>query len=60
MNEINIKLTPGQVALVLEMLKPYAELSAQLTYQYRVQSNVGVPSGTVKAEKIAKTEVKNG
>lgn len=60
MNEINIKLTTGQVALVLELLKPYAELSLQLTNQYKMQLNAGAISGAVKAEKIKKTEVNNG
>ena len=60
MNKINIKLTTGQVALVLELLKPYAELSVQLSNQYRMQSNAGAMAGAVKAEKIEKTEVNNG
>jgi hypothetical protein len=60
MNEITIKLSTGQVALVLELLKPYAELSLQLSNQYRVQTNAGAMVGAVKAEKIEKTEVKNG
>lgn len=60
MNEINIKLSVGQVALVLELLKPYAELSIQLSNQCRNQANAGAMPGTVKAEKIEKTEVNNG
>ena len=60
MNEITIKLSTGQVALVLELLKPYAELSVQISNQYRMQSNAGAMAGAVKAEKIDKTEVNNG
>lgn len=60
MNEITIKLSTGQVALVLELLKPYAELSLQLTNQYKMQLKADAISGAVKAEKIEKTEVKNG
>ena len=60
MNEITIKLSTGQVALVLELLKPYAELSVQISNQYRMQSNAGAMAGAVKAEKIEKTEVNNG
>lgn len=60
MNEINIKLSAGQVAIVLELLRPYAELSVQLSSQYRIQANAGAVPGAVKAEKIEKTEVNNG
>ena len=60
MNEITIKLSTGQVALVLELLEPYTELSVQLSNQYRMQSNAGAMAGAVKAEKIEKTEVNNG
>lgn len=60
MNEINIKLSTGQVALVLELLKPYAELSLMLSNQFRAQqAQASVPS-PVRAEKIEKNpEVKN-
>ena len=60
MNEINIKLSVGQVALALELLKPYAELSIQLSNQCRNQANARAMPGTVKSENIGKTEVNNG
>lgn len=37
MNEINIKMTAGQVAIVLDLLKPYTELSMSLSNQYKQQ-----------------------
>jgi len=60
MNGMKIELTAGQIAILLELLKPYTELSLQLSNQYRVQTNAGAMAGAVKAEKIEKTEVKNG
>lgn len=38
MNELTITLSQGQIALMLELLKPYAELSVSLTNQYRQQT----------------------
>ena len=38
MNDLNITLTQSQIALMLELLKPYAELSVSLTAQYRQQT----------------------
>lgn len=37
MKEFTINLSTEQIALVLGLLKPYAELSASLTYQYQAQ-----------------------
>lgn len=37
MNEISIKMTVDQVAVILSLLKPYTELSMSLTNQYKVQ-----------------------
>lgn len=50
MNEINIQMTPAQIALMLEMLKPYTELSVNLSNQYKVQLiNASKP---VRAKKV--------
>lgn len=55
-------MSPAQAALVLELLKPYAELSLSLTAQYKMQSQNqqtnqnAVPSKTARAEKIKKEE----
>ena len=37
MDIINIKLSDTQIALILEMLKPYTELSMSLSNQYKQQ-----------------------
>ena len=37
MNTLNIQLSPAEVSLVLELLKPYAELSVSLSNQYKAQ-----------------------
>lgn len=52
MNEINVKLTAGQVAIILELLKPYAELSVLLTNQYKAQTLAA--SMPVRAKKVEK------
>lgn len=54
MNELTITLSQGQIALMLELLKPYAELSVSLTNQYRQQT-----AGAVEiphAKKIEETK----
>lgn len=56
MKEFTINLSTEQIALVLGLLKPYAELSANLTYQYQAQCKNLVQ--TVKAEKVETTETK--
>lgn len=38
MNDMQINLSQSQIALMLELLKPYAELSVSLTTQFRQQS----------------------
>lgn len=54
MNEINIKMNTNQVAIVLELLKPYAELSISLSNQYKAQTLAA--SMPVRAKKV---EVQN-
>ena len=56
-------MSPAQAALVLELLKPYAELSLSLTAQYKMQSqnqqtnqNPTIPTKTARAEKIKKED----
>lgn len=50
MNELDIKMTPTQIALILEVLKPYAELSVSLSSQYKAQLiNAAKP---VRAKKV--------
>ena len=54
MNEITVTISQGQIALMLELLKPYTELSVTLTNQYRKQA-----SGAVEiphAKKIEETK----
>ena len=60
MNEINIKMTAGQVAIVLDLLKPYAELSVSLSNQYKQQ--LVQSSMPVRAKKVEDQiqEVNNG
>ena len=50
MNGITVNLSTEQIALLLGILKPYAELSASLTYQYQAQSKV---QQSVKAQKVS-------
>lgn len=57
MNGFTINLSTEQIALILGLLKPYAELSASLTYQYQAQSKNHVQP--VKAEKVETTETKD-
>ena len=52
MNEINIKMNTNQIAIVLELLKPYAELSISLTNQYKAQTLAA--SMPVRAKKVEK------
>lgn len=50
MNELDIKMTPTQISLILEVLKPYTELSVSLSSQYRAQLiNAAKP---VRAKKV--------
>lgn len=60
MNEINIKMNTNQVAIVLELLKPYAELSISLSNQYKAQTLAA--SMPVHAKKVEKNipEENNG
>lgn len=37
MNDMQITLSQSQIALMLELLKPYAELSVSLSRQYKNQ-----------------------
>lgn len=37
MNDMQINLSQSQIALMLELLKPYAELSVSLSRQYKNQ-----------------------
>ena len=37
MNSLDIQLTPAEINLVLELLKPYAELSVNLSNQYKAR-----------------------
>ena len=52
MNEINIKMNTNQIAIVLELLKPYAELSISLSNQYKAQTLAA--SMPVRAKKVEK------
>ena len=50
MNELDIKMTPTQISLILEVLKPYAELSVSLSSQHKAQLiNAAKP---VRAKKV--------
>lgn len=49
MNGINITLNATQTALLLDLLKPYVELSASISKQYQNQMISSIP---VKAKKI--------
>ena len=50
MNYIDVKLTTAQVALILDLLKPYAELSISLSNQYKMQT--AQPQMPVRAKKV--------
>ena len=52
MNYIDVKLTTAQVALILDLLKPYAELSISLSNQYKMQT--AQPQMPVRAKKVEK------
>ena len=51
MDGITVKLTTAQIAILLELLKPYAELSILLTNQYKAQTlAASMPVRAKKAE----------
>ena len=50
MNEINVKMTVDQVAVILSLLKPYTELSMSLTNQYKTQ--LAAAQMPVRAKKV--------
>lgn len=52
MDGITVKLTAAQVATLLELLKPYAELSISLSNQYKAQTLAA--SMPVRAKKVEK------
>lgn len=54
MDGFNFKLSAAQVALITDMLKPYVELSASISYQYQMQ--IRASANPVKAEKVETTE----
>lgn len=54
MNELTFKLSASQVALVVDILKPYVELSSSISYQY--QQQIRAQAQPVKAEKVESTE----
>lgn len=64
MNELTFKLTPAQLALVQELLKPYVDLSLSLSAQYKGQfqinqqsnKNAVNPAKTARAEKLQKED----
>ena len=58
MNYIDVKLTTAQVALILDLLKPYAELSISLSAQLRSQSTAAIQKPPVRAQKINPLEEK--
>lgn len=59
MNGFTFQLSAAQVALLTDMLKPYVELQASISVQYRSQLAAGAMP--VKAEKVEekKPEDKN-
>lgn len=61
MNEITLKCTTAQVAVLLDLLRPYAELSISLSQQYKAQASAEAslqPAGrTVRAQKITEENV---
>ncbi len=52
MDGITVKLTAAQVATLLELLKPYTELSISLTNQYKAQTIAAAMP--VRAKKVEK------
>ena len=50
MDGITVKLTAAQVATLLELLKPYAELSISLSNQYKMQT--AQPQMPARAKKV--------
>lgn len=52
MDGLTIRLTAAQVATMLELLKPYTELSISLTNQYKAQTLAA--SMPVRAKKVEK------
>ena len=60
MNEINVKMTVDQVAVILSLLKTYTELSMSLTNQYRAQ--LAAAQMPVRAKKVEENNegVNNG
>lgn len=58
MDRINISVTPEQAGILLNLLKPYAELSISLSSQLRSQSTAAVQKPPVRAQKINPLEEK--
>ena len=54
MNGFTFQLSAAQVALITDMLKPYVELQASISLQYRSQLAAGAMPA--KAEKVEKKE----
>lgn len=52
MDGIKITVTPEQAGILLNLLKPYAELSVSLSAQLRSQSTAAVQKPPVRAQKI--------
>lgn len=52
MDGINFTVTPEQAGILLNLLKPYAELSVSLSAQLRASSAAVVQKPPVKAQKI--------
>ena len=52
MDRINISVTPEQAGILLNLLKPYAELSISLSTQLRSQSTAAIQKPPVRAQKI--------
>lgn len=63
MNEITLKCTTAQVAVLLDLLRPYAELSISLSQQYKAQAQGSMEVSAqfqgriVKATKITEEKV---
>ena len=58
MDRINISVTSEQAGILLNLLKPYAELSISLSAQLRSQSTAAVQKPPVRAQKINPLEEK--
>lgn len=50
MNEISVKMTAEQIAVILSLLKPYTELSLSLSNQYK--AHLAAASMPVRAKKV--------